>query len=71
MGLGWVCAWGPLVGIDAAALLRGRRGTWWHPLSFHAAAVALVTSTVVLRGRRGTCGTGLGLVRRLGPVGRD
>ena len=31
----------------------------------------LVTSTFVLPGRRGTCGTGLGLVRRLGPVGRD
>ena len=31
--------------------LRGRRGTWWHPPSFH-------TSTFVLRGRRGTYGIG-------------
>ena len=25
---------------DAAPLLRGRRGTWWHPPSFHVAGVA-------------------------------
>ena len=31
--------------------LRGRRGTWRHPPSFH---VAGVTSAVVLHGRRGT-----------------
>ena len=31
----------PLVAIDAAPLLRGRRGTWWHPPSFHVAGVAL------------------------------
>ena len=50
------------------ATLRGRRGTWWHPPSFHVAGVALVdihlrfawqawrlvTSTFVSRGRRGT-----------------
>ena len=61
--------------------LRGRRGTWWHPPSFRVAGVALghihlrfawqarhlVTSTFVLRGRRGTYGTGLALVARLGP----
>ena len=41
---------------DAAALC-GRRGTWRHRPS-------------VLRGRRGTCGTGLSLVARLGAVGR-
>ena len=48
--------------------LRGRRGTWWHPPSFHVAGVAqthihrrfawqawyLVTSTFISRGRRGT-----------------
>ena len=35
MGLGWVWwhAWGSLVARDAAALLRGRRGTWWRPLA--------------------------------------
>ena len=47
---------------------RGRRGTWWHPPSFHVKGVALgdihlrftwqawylVTSTFVSRGRRGT-----------------
>ena len=75
---------------DAASLLRGRRGTWWHPPWFHVAGVAQphiyrrfawqacvagvalgdihldftwqawhnLTSTVVLRGRRGTDGTG-------------
>ena len=36
-----------LVARDAAALLRGRCGMVWHNL----------TSTFVLRGRRGTCGT--------------
>ena len=36
--------------------LRGRRGTWWHPLSTWQALHKL-TSTVVLRGRRGTYGT--------------
>ena len=48
--------------------LRGRRGTWWHPPSFHVAGVAqthihrrfawqawyLVTSTFISRGRHGT-----------------
>ena len=44
---------------DAASLLRGRRGTWWHPPWFHAwQAWHKLTSTVVLRGRRGTDGTG-------------
>ena len=52
--------------------LRGRRGTWWHSPSFHVAGVAQtrihrrftwqawhkLPSTVVLRGRRGTHGTG-------------
>ena len=39
---------------------RGRFGPWR----------ILAASTYVLRGRRGTYGTGLGLVVRLGPVGR-
>ena len=44
---------------DAASLLRGRRGAWWHPPWFHAwQAWHNLTSTVVLRGRRGTDGTG-------------
>ena len=45
LGLGWVWwrAWGSLVARDAAALLRGRRGAWWHPPSFHVASVALAS----------------------------
>ena len=70
----------------AGCPLRGRRGTWWHPPSFHVAGVAQtrhppsfhvagkaqtrihlrfawqawhnLTSTIVLCGRRGTHGTG-------------
>ena len=67
MGLGWVWwrAWGPLVAIDAHFCVAGVAlgDTWqvWH----------LVTSTFVLRGRRGTYGTGLGLVTRLEPLGHD
>ena len=74
MALGGVLGPG-LVARDArgaAPLLRGRRGTWWHPLWFHVAGVALgdihlrftrqawhnLTSTVVLRGRRLIHGTG-------------
>ena len=51
--------------------LRGRRGTWWHPPSFHVAGVAQthihrrfawqawhLWHTFVLRGRRGTYGIG-------------
>ena len=34
--------------------LRGRRGTWWHWLSFWWPAWHLVTSRFTLRGRRGT-----------------
>ena len=68
---------------DAAALLRGRCGTWRHRPAFCVAGVALgdidlrfawqawylAISTFVLRGERGTDGTGLGLAR-LGPLGR-
>ena len=55
---------------------------WRHPPSFHVAVVALgdidlhfawqawrlVTLTCILRGRRGTCSTGLALVAPLGTV---
>ena len=60
----WWRAWGPLVG-DAA--LRGRRGTWRHLPSFCLAGVALGDIDL---GERGTYGTGLALVARLGPLGR-
>ena len=39
-------------------ILRGSRGTWWHPPSFHVAGVAGVAFSVVLRGRRATDGIG-------------
>ena len=45
---------------------RGRRGTWWHPPSFHVAGVVL--DFLTLRGRRGTYGTGLALVARSVPT---
>ena len=45
---------------------RGRRGTWWHPPSFHVAGVVL--DLLTLRGRRGTYGTGLALVARSVPT---
>ena len=73
-------------GLDLVALLvavsrPGRRGTWRHRLSFCVAGMALdkrfawhtshlATSTLVLRGRRGTCGTWLDLVARLVAVSR-
>ena len=61
--------------------LRGRRGTWRHRRAFCVAGVALgdidvhsawqawrfAASTCILRGRRGTYGTGLALVARLVP----
>ena len=45
---------------------RGKRGTWWHPPSFHVAGVVL--DLLTLRGRRGTYGTGLALVARSVPT---
>ena len=57
-------------------------GAWRHQRAFCLAGVALrdielhfcvasvATSMCVLNGRRGTCGTGLALVARLGPVCR-
>ena len=65
MGLGWVLV--ARDARDAAALLRGRRGTWRHPPSLCVASVAPPSFS---SGRRGTFGTGLGLEGRLGPVGR-
>ena len=38
----WWRPWSPLAARDAAALLRGRRGTWRPPPSFHVASVALL-----------------------------
>ena len=62
MALGWLCwrVWARLVAGDAAA--QCLRFAWqaWH----------LKTSTFVFCGRRGTYGTGLSLVARLGALGR-
>ena len=72
------------VALCVAGVAAWQRGTWRHPPSFHVAGMALgdvdvpfawqawrlATSTLVLRGRRGACGTGLGLVARLGAVSR-
>ena len=71
IGLGWVWwrAWAPLVARGAAALLCGRRGIWRHPPSFWH-AWRLASSTFVSGGRCGTYDTGMGLVARLGAVGR-
>ena len=44
-------------------------GTWSHSLSFRVAGVALMALGFVLRGRRGTYGTGLALVARWGALG--
>ena len=68
---------------DAAPLLRGRRGTWWHPPWFHVAGVAQphiyrrfawqawhkLTSTVLSRGRRGTTSEGVALMALAGALG--
>ena len=72
---------GPISGRWRCCTLRGRRGTWrCRPsfcilvshvdLRFAWEAWRLLTSTFVLCGRRGTYGTGLDLVARLGPVTR-
>ena len=68
LGWLWCRAWAGFGRRWRHGTLRGRRGTWWHLPSFHVAGVALgdihlrfawqawhlVTSTFVLRGRRGT-----------------
>ena len=48
----------------------GHAGSPGAPHHFAWQACHLVTSTLVSRGRRGTCGTGLALVARLGALGR-
>ena len=78
LGLAWApvtprhFAWQAWHKLTPTVVLRGRRGTNSHLLSFHVAGVAQthiycrfawqawhkLTSTVVLRGRRGTHGTG-------------
>ena len=59
LGLGWIWwrAWALLVVRDAAALGHIHLQFSWRSLH-------LVTCTFVLRGRRGTCGSGLGHGRR-------
>jgi hypothetical protein len=49
------------------------RQAWWRPVATKLdlrKAWHLVTPSVVLRGKRGTCSTGLALVARLGALGR-
>ena len=69
MALGWLWwrAWAGLVAGDAAALCVAGVGLGdiHRHLAWH-----LATSTFVSRGRRGTYGTGLALVLRLGGLGR-
>ena len=65
-GLALVARLGPL-GRWRCGSLRGRRGTWRHLPSFCLAGVALGDIDL---GERGTYGTGLALVARLGPLGR-
>jgi len=67
--LGWIWwrAWARLVAGDAAALCVAGVALGDIHLRFAWQAWHLVTSTFVLRG---TCGTGLDLVARLGALGR-
>ena len=66
----WWRAWSPLVAGDTAALCVARVALGDIHLRFARQAWHLVTSTFLLRGRRGTYGTGLALVARLVVVGR-
>ena len=74
--LGWLRwrAWAPLGRHwsrgDAAALCVAGVALGEIHLRFALQAWPFTTSTFVLRGRRGTSGTGLGLVARLGATGR-
>ena len=72
MALGWLWwrDWAHFGRPGRRATLHGRRGTWRRDIHLHFAwqAWRLVTSTFTLRGRRGTCGTGLGSG---GVLGRD
>ena len=67
LGWHWWRAWFPGDAVDAAALYVA--GVALGDIDVHPAWQAwdLVTSTVTLRGRRGTDGTGLALVARLVP----
>ena len=60
----------PFADVVAAALCVAGVAVGDINLRFAWQAWYLVTSTVTLRGRRGTCGTGLALVTRLVPVCR-
>ena len=62
-------AWAELVAGEAAALCVAGVALGDIHLRFAWQAWHLVTSTFVLRGRRGTYGTGLGSVARLGSLG--
>ena len=72
MALGWLWwrAWGPFAAVVAAAVCVAGVALGDIDLRFAGQAWHLVTSTVTLRGRRGTYGTELALVTRLVPVCR-
>ena len=72
MALGWLWwrAWAGLVAGGAAALCVAGMALGDLHLRFTWQAWHLEASTLVLRGRRGTYGTGLALVARLGGLGR-
>ena len=72
MALGWLWwrAWAGLVAGDAAALCVAVVALGDLHLRFAWQAWQLEASTLVLRGRCGTYGTGLALVARLGGLGR-
>ena len=67
LGWHWWRAWFPNDAVGAAAFCVA--GVALGDMDVHPAWQAwhLVTSTVILRGRRGTYGTGLALVSRLVP----
>ena len=63
----WWRAWVPVDAVDAAAVCVAGVALGDIDLHFVWQAWHLVTSTFTLHGRRGTYGTGLALVARLGP----
>ena len=72
MAMGWLWwrAWAGLVAGDAAAVCVAGVALGDIYFRFAWRAWHLATSTFVSRGRRGTYGTGLALVARLGGLGR-
>jgi len=70
--LGWLWwrAWFPFAAVVAAALCVAGVALGDIDLRFAWQAWNLVTSTITLRGKRGTYGIGLALVTRLVPVCR-